>query len=145
MQSELAADAPPSTPEPAPTTWPHSPEFGPIPSFTEGTYSGSIWLTHVESAVDWLGHRFKLGDKVMYCISAGRGQVMAIGVVQSIRARETYKYNLEGATKARMVDGWEIEVQVLTVKTSGAWGNRKRSKAAWVNPLNVTALPVTFP
>jgi hypothetical protein len=127
--------------------WPHSPEFGPIPAFVEGTYGGSPWLTHVTSAVDWLGQRFTVGGKVLYCIGAGRGQVMAIGEVRLIRARETYNYTWVEATRTRSdtPTGWEIEVQVLTEKTSGAWSNKKRTKPAWVNAINVTALPVMAP
>lgn len=122
-------------------SWPHSPEFGPIPTFVEGTYSGSMWHTHVVSAVDWLGARFHVGEKVIYCIGAGRGQVMAIGTVKSMRCREKYAYNLAGTTKARQPAGWEIEVQVLTERTSSTWSESKRTKPAWVNAINVTAMP----
>lgn len=30
---------------------------------------------HVASAVDWRGNRFRIGDTVMYCIGASRGQM----------------------------------------------------------------------
>jgi hypothetical protein len=128
-----------------PPQWPHSPEFGPIATFQEGTYAGQLWLTHVTSAVDWLGKRFSVGEKVLYCIGAGgRRQRMAIGTVKAMRARQTYDYNLEGAMKAPLPADWEVEVLVLTEQTSGV-GNNKRTKPAWVNPRNVTALPVEVP
>lgn len=38
------------------------------------------------AATDWLGNEFKLGDRVLYCISAGRGQQMAIGIVKEMTA-----------------------------------------------------------
>lgn len=125
--------------------WPHSPEFGPIATFQEGTYAGQPWLTHVTSAVDWLGKRFSVGEKVLYCIGAGgHRQRMAIGTVKAMRARQTYDYNIGGTTKARLLADWEIEVLVLTERTSSVSNNR-RTKPAWVNPCNVTALPVEAP
>jgi hypothetical protein len=79
----------------------------------------------------------------MYCIGAGRGQIMAIGRVRMIRARETYDYTWDGTSrvKSNTPVGWEIEVQVLTEKTSSTWVDSKRTKPAWVNPHNITALP----
>lgn len=92
------------------TNWPSDPEFDP-----DGTCF---------AARDWLGNRFVVGERVMYCVGAGRGQLMAIGKVLKI-----------------VPEGRGIKVQVLTERTSGAWGNGARSRSAWVNPLNVTALP----
>lgn len=133
--------------EPAPTVWPHSPLFGPIAIFEEGISDGNPWLYHVESAIDWLGNRFHVGGKVMYCIAAGRGQVMAIGTVQIIRAREALYFNPAAARYASPFSalgthtGWEVEVRVLTEKTSAIWANKRRVKPAWVRPFNITALP----
>ena len=76
------------------------------------------------AATDWRGNRFSVGDMVMYCVGAGRGQMMAEGRVLQIRPG---KYTT-------------IEVQVLTERTSGAWNNGKRTRPAWVNPMNITAL-----
>src|SRR4051812_46380328 len=137
-----------STDAPAPTevgAYPYAPEFGPIPSFLGGSYAGPPWLTHVVSAVDWLGKRFHIGDKVLYCIgTGGRRQCMAVGVVKAIRARQIHEYNHAGTTQARLPAVWEIEVQVLTERTSRV-GNNKSSRPAWVNPRNITALPVEAP
>lgn len=129
-------------------TTPHSPEFDangkPV------------------SAVDWLGNRFSVGDQVMYCISAGRGQMMAIGEVIQIKSevRQNRSYRkaepgeepdlAEWASLTGMVhpgrvsvftDYDDVTVQVRTLKTSGHWDNGERSKPAWVNPMNITALP----
>jgi hypothetical protein len=127
------------------------------------------------SAEDWLGKRFSVGDKVMYCIGAGRGQQMAIGTVKFIRATpqsrelELDPENFPDAPVEirRVYDGWRpaengswggtavyvekpraividrwhvIEVQVKTERTSGFW-NKPRVKPAWVNAMNITALP----
>lgn len=77
------------------------------------------------SATDWLGNRFRVGEMVMYCVGAGRGQLMAIGRVLQIQ-----------------IDAYDnIKVQVLTEKTSGRWNNTQRTRPAWVNPMNITAIP----
>jgi|ERR1044072_3788263 len=125
---------------------PHSPE-----------YDGDT----VVSAVDWLGNRFAVGDTVMYCISAGRGQMMALGEVVQIQneVRQTRELRdpepgeepdwipyarpgLEpGPGKVSVWVPWDlVTVQVRTLKTSGHWNNEKRTKPAWVNPMNITAL-----
>lgn len=117
-------------------------------------YSGST----VISAVDWLGNRFLVGDKVIYCISAGRGQLMAIGEVIAITV-ERYMKRTEVEAEPDEPDAlnrpwlepdrWfriikvpsdEVKVQVRTLKTSGKWDNAERKKPAWVNPQNITAL-----
>ncbi len=131
------------------------------------------------SAVDWLGARFFVGNTVLYCVAAGGGQTMALGVVQKIRGEkksremdyppEQYPDAPTGMRKVYMgykpaLDGspwggtsvwedqlraiviyewWEIEVKVLTSATSGSWNNNKRVHPAWVNSMNITALPVT--
>ena len=77
------------------------------------------------AATDWRGNRFCVGDMVMYCIGAGRGQMMAEGRVLQIRTNTSYP---------------EIEIQVLTERTSGLWNNEKRTRPAWVNPMNITAV-----
>lgn len=128
---------------------PHSPEF-------EGN--------RCVSAVDWLGNRFTVGDQVMYCISAGRGQMMAIGEVIQIKHEiQERKRRIDttsddpdaiyyAATEwyPELYYKWElvphdvVTVQVRTLKTSGRWDNEKRSKPAWVNPMNITALNHTL-
>lgn len=108
------------------------------------------------SAVDWLGNRFHVGEKVMYCISAGRGQMMAFGEVLKIQApvklRNTrvecdpddpdaipYPNDQTRFYKKIVVPYEDIKVQIRTLKTSGRWDNDERSKPAWVNPMNITA------
>ena len=110
------------------------------------------------SAVDWLGNRFCVGDTVIYCVGAGRGQMMAIGVVQKMRSKPRVspagRRAEPGETPTRYLDWheppmpwihyehhWdEVEVQVLTAGTSGAYDNAKRGRPAWVNAMNITAL-----
>lgn len=112
----------------------------------------------VVSAVDWLGNRFAVGEKVFYCISAGRGQMMAYGLVQSIKVEQLFRTDeIEadpdelGATtrpwfqpgtyfKTIKVPYDEVRVQIRTLKTSGRWDNAERSKPAWVNAMNITAI-----
>ncbi len=77
----------------------------------------------------------------MYCVGAGRGQLMAYGVVKQIRTTPGRHYNYE-LRDYELVD--DIEVQVLTSATSGSWNNDKRIRPAWVNPLNITAIPEGF-
>ncbi|GGN40270.1 hypothetical protein FHR83_007072 [Actinoplanes campanulatus] len=111
------------------------------------------------SAVDWLGNRFRVGERVIYCIGAGRGQQMAVGEVKQIkveqrigrRAREAEPgedadFIADWLTPPRPMVRYEepyevITVQVLTERASG-WSGSKRSKPAWVNPMNITALPL---
>lgn len=112
---------------------------------------------NVIGATDWLGNVFKVGDQVTYCIGAGRGQMMAIGrvlklkneVKQRMEFREpkkgetpNYKGPYTGLDYVRYRVLYDcITVQVLTLKTSGP--SAKRTKPAWVNPMNITALPMT--
>lgn len=127
---------------------PHSPTYSDDPAYYQVGGWGDQWRTDVISAVDWLGHTFKVGDKVMYCISAGRGQMMAIGEVKQIRARQEPRYRWENhpdpeqTGRQRVLTGHVdvVEVQVLTERTSGGWNNKERTKPAWVNPMNITSL-----
>lgn len=103
------------------------------------------YRTDGHSAEDWLGNRFAVGDTVMYCIGAGRGQMMALGTVQQIRAKKHMQYERDPKTNwpiwPRVELGYEfseIQVQVLTEQTSGSYDNAKRSRPAWVNPMNIT-------
>ncbi len=74
---------------------------------------------------------------MLYCVGAGRGQLMAYGRVLKIRGVTRKRYE-----KGEVVDLEDITVTVLTQRTSGEWGNGPRSRPAAVNPLNITALPV---
>lgn len=96
------------------------------------------------SAVDWLGNRFWVGDMVMYCIGAGRGQVMAVGKVMSIKSehheRSRTGHTVKGEDQYR--SAWDkITVKVLTERTSGLMSNGPRTKPAEVNAINVTWIP----
>lgn len=115
----------------------------------------------VVSAVDWRGNRFHVGGQVIYCIGAGRGQMMAIGEVikiESTAAERTYYRPPEPGETPHKVNSWnntawmceaipydEVRVLVRTLKTSGRWDNKERTRPAWVNPMNITALPVGIP
>ena len=115
--------------------------------------------------VDWRGNEFRIGDLVMYCIGAGRGQMMAVGKIQKIRFRwsewEDYEEVEKGEPYDRYRKPWVacdgtlypesffrkittpcpiFEIQVLTEGTSGRWDNEKRTRPAWVNPMNITAI-----
>lgn len=116
----------------------------------------------VVGACDWLGRRFVLGDTVMYCIGAGRGQMMAIGTVEEIASitetRWQHRPPKPGETPTRTITSTDppillvdeevpfdrVSVRVHTLVTSGAWDNARRTKPAWVNPMNITALPTDF-
>lgn len=130
-------------------------EFSQHPTAPELDAAGEV-----VAAKDWLGNRFAVGYSVMYCIGAGRGQMMAIGRVLKIRNEVKHRTitheAAEGEAHTR-VSTWEdpprrwvdvevpyddVTVQVLTERTSGHWGNGARSRPAWVNPMNVTALAV---
>lgn len=118
----------------------------------------TVSFTEIDSATDWLGNQFTVGQPVLYCIGAGRGQMMAAGVVTAIRSTpHTHTVGRDpnpGETPTRVLTWhdpprpWvdeevpyeEITVQVLTHVTSGRWGNEKRTRPAWVNPMNITAL-----
>lgn len=120
---------------------PSDPQFSDTPTYEAKEYEAK--RTDVLSAVDWLGNRFHVGDTVMYCIGAGRGQMMALGTVQAMRARERQElvsWDWEGNKRVNKVwrDYWDVEVQVLTERTSGSWDNEKRTRPAWVNPMNIT-------
>jgi hypothetical protein len=124
---------------------PHTPCFTEEPQYAADSYDGQKWRTDVYRATDWLGHTFGPGDQVMYCVGAGRGQMMAIGRVQQIHAaQETRKVRIDAPVgplgsvwEDRLV--WLVKVQVLTERTSGYYDNAKRTKPAWVNPMNITA------
>jgi hypothetical protein len=88
----------------------------------------------VLSAVDWLGQRFGLGDVVIYCIAAGKGQMLALGRVVDFE----YIPEQRNAMRPAWVRAAELYVRVLTERTSGRWNNVERSAPAWVNPMNVT-------
>lgn len=96
--------------------------------------------------IDWLGNEFRIGDEVMYCISAGRGQMMAIGKVVAVRAlpisewANPHERENEGYRYRSEIVGAKVEVQVLTERTSGAWNNKTRTRPAWVNEMNITAM-----
>lgn len=109
----------------------------------------------VVAATDWLGNTFTLGEPVMYCIGAGRGQMMAVGevikIVSEAKQRSYMRPAEEGETPATTNSdgGWvwddldydDVRVLVRTLRTSGRYDNDPRSKPAWVNPMNITALP----
>ncbi len=110
------------------------------------------------SAVDWLGNRFHLGDRVIYCIGADRGQMMALGTVAQIKLKHMvcrYYSPATADTPAAVYipfsDTWQtwhglpylqVHVKVHTEKTSGRRDDTKRRRTAWVNAMNITALPV---
>jgi hypothetical protein len=95
----------------------------------------------IVSAKDWLGNTVRVGEKVLYCIAAGRGQMMAIGTLLEINIVER-EYGDWCDPSIKHVER-ELKTKVLTEKTSGQWNNEKRTKPANVNPMNITALPVT--
>lgn len=113
---------------------------------------------NVIAVTDWLGGTFRIGDQVAYCIGAGRGQVMAIGKVLQIKCevrertdyrppnpgeQPNYTYPLSDRTAVRYRTLYDvITVQVLTLKTSARYSHGKRTRPAWVNPQNITALPM---
>lgn len=120
---------------------PHSPTYSDTPTYYQPRSSGDLWRTDGQSAVDWLGNTFKLGDMVIYCIGAGSGQIMAVGEVQQIRTMSTTVWKYDHKTKQRWTEpDVEVEVLVLTKKTSSYSENQERAKPAWVNPMNITAL-----
>jgi hypothetical protein len=128
-------------------------EFSQHPTAPELDAAGEVI-----AATDWLGNRFTVGDLVMYCIGAGRGQMMAVGRVLKIRSEVKFRHSSrearEGEAHTRLLHYYDppkrwvdeqlpyddITVQVITGRTSGLWGNGQRSRPAWVNPMNVTAL-----
>jgi hypothetical protein len=126
------------------TTHPSDIEWSDTPVYTQGSNGYSEYRTDGLSAVDWLGHRFAVGDTVLYCIGAGRGQMMALGTVKQIRAQKHMQYERDErgwAVIPRVELGYEfseIQVQVLTERTSGSYDNTARTKPAWVNPMNIT-------
>ncbi|MFI5840586.1 hypothetical protein ACIA8K_12840 [Catenuloplanes sp. NPDC051500] len=106
---------------------------------------------------DWLGGTVRVGDMVLYCIGAGRGQQLAYGVVKQLVADQKMGWGNRAAEPDETPDYvteaggrwmrtqepyWDYGVQVHTQGVSG-WGG-KRERAAWVNPMNVTALPLTL-
>jgi hypothetical protein len=77
---------------------------------------------------DWNGQYYKADDWVIYAVGAGHGQMIAYGQILKLDLKEDYS------------DRLEYRVQVLTHRTSGSWGSRKRLRPAFVNPMNITAL-----
>lgn len=122
---------------------PTNPVFSDTPVIVQQQEYGDRYRTDLVEVTDWLGRPVHVGDRVMYCIGAGRGQMMALGTVKAMRGREIQirEFNHETRTWSAYFMSWEIQIQVLTEKTSGAWDNAKRSRPAWVNPMNITALP----
>lgn len=97
------------------------------PSLPELDQDGTVL-----AATDWLGNRFAVGELVLYCVKDGQGQMMALGRVLKIKTETKYDY---------FSNPFElVSVQVLTAKTSGQSNNTTRTKPAWVNPLNITAI-----
>lgn len=122
---------------------PSNPVFSDTPTFESKDHGYTEYRTDVLGATDWRGNTFSVGDEVMYCIGAGHGQMMALGVIQQMRAREVNDRLVEPADHPAdrvWSKRWDIEVQVLTHATSGGWNNEKRTRPAWVNPMNITAL-----
>lgn len=106
---------------------------------------------------DWRGNTYRIGDTVMYCISAGRGQMMAEGRIVQFREEPAWRWNLRtpepgdepnyhthgGTPYIRQREDYVVYgVQVLTSRTSGRWNNEARTRPAWVNEMNITALPI---
>lgn len=91
------------------------------------------------AATDWLGNRFAVGETVLYCIGAGRGQLMAIGKVLKMWAEDKVVWDHD---LRKHVPGADIKVQVLTERTSGGWDSGPRTRPAMVTPLNITAIKV---
>jgi hypothetical protein len=122
----------------------------------QAPHSPQVRGNKVVSAVDWLGNRFAVGEQVIYCISAGRGQMMAIGEVVQIKTeKQFWRETLDCEPDHPDARYWEarnqyyryverpyddVTVQVRTLKTSGRWNNEERKSPAWVNAMNVTAL-----
>lgn len=119
-----------------------NPVFSDTPVYGNKTVYGDNQpvRTDILSVTDWLGHEVSIGEKVIYCIGAGAGQMMAIGEVKAMRAGKRRRWDYETRTYSDTEFDWEIEVQVLTEKTSGAWNNKTRTRPAWVNPMNITSL-----
>lgn len=113
-----------------------TPVFSDTPVIEKEQY-GPTYRTDILHGIDWLGNEFRVGDLVMYCIGAGRGQQMALGHIQQMRAKETGYYDWK-QVKSWIATGWDLEVQVLTEKVSGFGG--PRTKPAWVNPMNITSV-----
>lgn len=84
------------------------------------------------SARDWLGNRFFIDDPVIFCISNGHNQMMAVGQVCAIRSKKVTEWT------GLVYD--DVTVLVRTAATSGSSDNKARAKATWVNPRNVTSL-----
>lgn len=102
---------------------------------------------------DWLGRTYRVGDRVMYCIGAGRGQMMAIGRILKFREEPDWRWryrdpepgeepnwNFAGSKVRYREDYIEYGVQVLTERTSGHYDNEQRTRPAWVNIMNITVV-----
>lgn len=90
------------------------------------------------AAQDWLGSTFRVGDRVIYCITSNPGGRMAIGVVT--RLEELILERGHGRPDWR-----EVRVQVRTERTSESYDFGKRARPAWVTASNITALPIELP
>lgn len=85
----------------------------------------------ITSAQDWLGNRFSVGDKVIYCVArVPRSGKMALGRVTKIRRAP----EPQGGYHV----GEGIEVQIKTVRTTV--GAPAGFSPQWIVPSNVTAL-----
>lgn len=121
----------------------------------------------VITAIDWLGNRLRIGDRVTYCISAGRGQQMAIGILEELRpvlTEDMTKWievpdpgttpnhwnQKPGEPKQRYVNNgeriWVIyktyeyaETKIRRLAASG-WDGKNEKAARFVNEMNVTSL-----
>lgn len=80
--------------------------------------------------IDWNGQPYSEGDWVIYAIGAGRGQAIAYGKVLKTILKDN------GYSTTRLA----YKVQVQTYMTSANWNNQSRTRPAYVNPMNVTAL-----
>ncbi len=111
-------------------------EFAQHPTAPELDAAGEVI-----AATDWLGNSFTVGDLVMYCIGAGRGQMMAIGRVLKMKTETKKRYAGRDENGVQLYAPYDdITVQVFTYRTSGAWDNGQRTRPAWINPMNVTAI-----
>jgi hypothetical protein len=101
------------------------------------------------SAVDWLGNRFHVGDRVLYSIHAGSSTEVAIGEVLAIKS-EHHERSRVGRNHPDGTEMWrsawdKITVTVLTEKSSGSGTSRlARTRPAQVKAQNVTWVPEGF-
>jgi hypothetical protein len=96
---------------------------------TDGEFARFAGGTLV-GGTDWNSNPYAEGDWVLYAVGAGRGQAVAYGKILKI----ILKNNTHSNTHL------EYKVQVQTYMTSAKWGNASRTRPAYVNPMNITAL-----